>query len=152
MNDLNPQEKADLVQKKLDLSITYLTDRLNHNKMWAGLIKITSVLFSALITVLLGFQISGFDGILKNTAFVLGAIVTLLNALEPFFNYRALWVESEVALAGLQSLRDDVHFYLAGRDPVNLEVDTLHCFLERYKTIWNSYNQNIIRHRKSNHS
>ena len=69
-------------------------------------------------------------------AFTLGAIVTVLNALEPFFNFRSLWVEHEEAVYRLYRLQDDFTFYLKGKQPKDLSQEKLEEFNQKYGQIW----------------
>jgi Protein of unknown function (DUF4231) len=142
-------EKAKLIESKIEDALDYLNNKLTYNKKRASFVKILSIILSGLLTIFLGLQNTGFDTYLKNAAFAMGTIVTLLNALEPFFNFRAVWVENEVALSSLFRLRDDFQFFMAGADIENLDYAQLSVFLDRYKTIWNEFNKNVVRYRKS---
>jgi hypothetical protein len=80
---------------------------------------------------------------------VLGAVLTVLNALEPFFNFRALWVEYETALASFHRLKDELEFYLAGTEPEKLSREKLERLNQEYQQIWANLNRNWIEYRKS---
>jgi len=78
----------------------------------------------------------------KNIAFVFSAAVTLLSALEPYFNFRSFWVEHEIAQGRFLGLRADLDFYMAGtesndRDDKLKKLEELH---KEYQTIWNDLN------------
>ena len=142
------QAKAGFLNKKIQAAMEDLRKNRRLNQRRASYIKVATILFSSVVTVLLGLQVTGFEKYFKDTAFTLGALVTLLNAVEPFFNYRALWVEHEAALANMYRLKDDVGFYLEGTPPSELSIERLEQFLQRYKEIWGTLNQNYIRYRK----
>jgi hypothetical protein len=97
---------------------------------------VTTIALSGLATILLGLQIVGFEKYFKEIAFVLGALVTLLNALEPFFNFRALWVEHERAQANFHRLKDKISFYLVGADAEKLSLEKLEDIHDEYQKIW----------------
>ena len=82
-------------------------------------------------------------------AFVFSAAVTLLNALEPFFNFRALWIEHEQGLANMYRLQNDLDFYLAGRKQEDIDLNKIEVFRKRYEEVWNNLNENYIRFRRT---
>ncbi|MBX3059294.1 MAG: DUF4231 domain-containing protein [Anaerolineae bacterium] len=145
-------EKAALLKERVSDAITYMRQNKRDNRRRASLIRVTSILLSGIMTVLLGLQIVDLADTFRNIAFVFGATVTILNALEPFFNYRALWIEHEIALAEMHRLQDQVDYYLAGVAPESIEVTRLNEFAEKYNEIWNGLNQAWISHRKSERS
>ncbi|MFM7235725.1 MAG: SLATT domain-containing protein [Cyanobium sp.] len=99
--------KVELLQSYLEESIKDIRRKRKMNRQRATFIKLLILCLSGGATVLLGLDI-GMNAQLpmKNLAFAFTASVTVLNALEPFFNYRALWVEHERANASLYQLKD----------------------------------------------
>jgi hypothetical protein len=89
---------------------------------------------------------------LKDVAFVLTALVTVLNALEPFFNFRALWVEHEAALWKLRRLRNKLEYYTAGKKFENMSIAIINDFQSEYQTIWDDLSQSWINYRKQDKS
>ena len=83
-------------------------------------------------------------------AFVLGAIVTMLAALEPFFKFRSLWVEHEETVYRLYRLQDDFNFYLTGKQPTQLSLEKLEEFNQRYGQIWVNLSERWLEYRRSN--
>lgn len=142
-------EKAELMRRMVDNSISHAQHNRQHYRKRASLVRISTILASTLVTVLLGLQIAGFEVYFKQIAFVLGALVTLLNALEPFFNFRALWVEHEQALAGFYALKNDLDFYLSGVKPEELDLTALDKVRERHGLIWGQLSKSWIEHRKN---
>lgn len=130
------QEKAEWLKQQIEKSISTVSKMKQGNKTRAAYIKIGTILLSGTATILLGLRIVGLDSIFKDTAFVLGAVVTLLNALEPFFNYRALWVESEKGKARFHRLKDDFDYYLIGTPPEKINRNVLNQFHKRNQEIW----------------
>ena len=143
------QEKAEFLLEHIALSLNNMHNRRKENRIRASIIKILIILLSTVITVFLGLQVTGYEKYFKDSAFILAAIVTILNAIEPFFNFRALWLEHEKALAKMYRLKNDVDFYLVGIKPQELRIEKLEEFLEKYKEIWNMLNENYNRHRRS---
>ena len=145
-------EKIEFLKKRIDDSLTRAQNNRRNNQRKASFIKITVTLFSATATVLLGLQIQNLDSLFKSVAFILTALVTTLSALEPFFNFRALWVEHETALWKFHILRDKLEFYLAGITPEEANPDKINGFHNEYLSIWNELNKSWISHRKQDKS
>lgn len=143
------RQKADYLLHQLDVSFKDLHKHRKDNRRNASVVKFATLLFSTIATVLLGIHFVGYEVSFKNVAFVFSALVTLLNALEPFYNFRSLWVEHELAIARLYRLKNDIDFYLIGKDDNEIEIDALQLFLNRYEDVWNSLNDNYIKFRRS---
>jgi hypothetical protein len=109
-------DKANWLNQRLDEAIARASAIKHTNRRRAGAIKIATMTFSSAITVLLGLDMAGLGSFFNPLALVLGGLVTLLNALDPFFNFRALWVEHEAALARFQHIKDQLGFLLAGTE------------------------------------
>jgi hypothetical protein len=62
-------------------------------------------------------------------ALVLGALVTVLAALEAFFNHRGLWIGRTVTVRRLEDLRRHLEYRLAGLDGTQLESKLADGFL-----------------------
>lgn len=60
---------------------------------------------------------------------------------EPFFNYRALWVEHERATAGFFQVKDRLEFYVMGRSDAELELKEIDKFYDEYEHAWSTLNQ-----------
>ena len=142
-------EKANHLQKMVEESIQDVRRKKRNFQMRASIVKVTIILFAGLATILLGLQVAAFEGTLKQVAFVLGAIVTMLTALEPFFNYRSLWIEHELALAGFYRIRDDLAFYLSGVRPDDLDAKMLKKFHDQYQAVWEQLSSAWIGYRRA---
>lgn len=143
------KEKIDWLQRKILWSIEYMREIKSINRKKASSLKIATITMSGLGSILLGLQISGFDSIFRNLAFVLVTVVTLVNALEPFFNYRSLWIEQEKALAGFYKVKDDFEFYLAGTDLNNVDNGKLNQIYGELSEVWDKHNNAWLTHRKA---
>ncbi len=100
-------------------------------------LRLASVVLAATITVLLGLDGLGSDAstTLKNLALVCGATITIANAWDAFFNHQGLWVMYTDSLVELAVLRDDIDYYVAGRDPAEYVVADVDEFHERLTSI-----------------
>jgi len=145
-------KKVELLQSYLEESIKDVRNKRRMNRRRATLIKLLILCLSGGATVLLGLDI-GMNAQLpmKNIAFAFTASVTVLNALEPFFNYRALWIEHERANASLYQLKDRISFYVTGKDESGLDISELAGFYAQYEKIWETLNQAWIAQRQRYH-
>lgn len=143
-------KKAEWLRKRIEVSLNDVKGMKNTYQKRASYIKVISICLTGTATILLGLQISGFEPVFKDTAFVLGALVTLVNAFEPFFNYRALWIENEIGKAKFHRLKDDFDYYMAGTTPGNLNIQKLDEFQKQAQDIWTSLGSAWQEHRGSN--
>ena len=72
----------------------YADNRKNKFRRLATMVKLMSLALSAVATVILGLQDLDFW---TGLAFSLVALTTVVNAVEPFFNWRSRWVLMEEA-------------------------------------------------------
>lgn len=140
--------KVEFLKSRIALALTYMERSRDRNRRRATSIKLSTVGLSAVATVLLGLQLSGMDDFLRNFAFILVTLVTLLNALEPFFNFRSLWVEEEAAIAQFFRLRDELGYEIAtvgGSTPSDEVLDRL---FRQFLQIWEHHNSAWLGFRK----
>jgi hypothetical protein len=76
------------------------------------------------------------------------ALVTVLGALETFFNWRSRWVLMEEAQYRLNRLRDEMDYYLVATPSVELHKDRLDQFFEEQQGIWGDVSRRWIEFRK----
>jgi hypothetical protein len=143
------QNKAEWLKGRVDSSVESVRKMRDGHQRKASLVKILSVTLSAAVTVLIGWQTSGWDTLLRNVALALGATVTLLSALEPFFNFRAIWIESEQAKSELHRLQDNIQFYIVGTEPEKLDIEVLNRFCQIHDDIWSRFAGSWQEHRQS---
>jgi hypothetical protein len=154
MSSANPPagelaKKITLLEGWTKSSIDYVNGARKTNRSKATGIKVGMLCLSGLATILLGLNIAaGVDLQFKNVAFALTSIVTVLNALEPFFNYRALWVEHERAKARFNRLYDQIRFYKEGKAETDLKAEAVNELFSEYDKIWSELNDAWSRERR----
>jgi hypothetical protein len=95
-----------------------------------------AVALAAAITVLLGMEGLGPAATpFKNVALAFGAIITVVNAWEAFYNHRGLWIMHTIAWVKLLQLQKDIDYYTAGREPDEVEPKEVDRFGETYRKI-----------------
>lgn len=129
------KEKADILMREINCSIGYFEYKHKRTKMRAYMIRISSVAFSAFITVLLGLNIYGLGEIFKNIALVLGAFVAIINSVDSFYDYKALWVKNTITLVKLRELKSKVEFSCAGDGINKMDERKLSNFMDQLNRI-----------------
>ena len=107
-------------------------------------VKLASLILAALSTVVLGIEaIPGRSWV----ALPLVAAVTVLSALETFFNWRSRWVLMEEAQYRLNRLRDEIDYYLTVTPPDAIEREMLDRFFADQQLIWNDVSRRWVEFR-----
>jgi hypothetical protein len=145
------EDERDLVaaarrlETRIAASIDYTRARRGFFRGWASALRIATVGLSAVATVILGLQnLDTWTGV----AFSLIAVVTALSALEPFFNFRSIWVLLEEAQARHHRLQDDLAFYLSQTTNDSLDQAVLEGFHGRFQQIWNDMESRWLQERR----
>lgn len=129
-------ERRAFFEKELDDRIRDFAHKRRRDKGKAFKLKILAVVFAASITVLLGINVGVVaSGVLQNVALLLGAIITVLNAVEAFYDHRSLWIRRTVTLARLYELRRDLSLGIAVAGQSDIDSQTLSKLVSRYNRI-----------------
>ncbi|MET7880825.1 DUF4231 domain-containing protein [Micromonospora profundi] len=104
-------------------------------------VRVASITLAALSTVVLG--ISGFQ-FQTEVALPMVAGVTVLGALEGFFNWRSRWVVMEETKYRLNRLRDEMDYYLMVTPPEAVTREALDRFFEDQQRIWHDVSRRWI--------
>ena len=135
------RQKVKLLHDYLESSIADIAMKRRLNQTRATNIKVLILCLSGGATLLLGLDLGKLAELpLKNLAFAATSILTVLNALEPFFNYRALWVEHEKANAAFFAVKDRLNFYIAGRQDTDLNAEQIGKLYAEYEAVWAALN------------
>lgn len=142
-------EKAKWLFDAIDDGLRRANNKKDRFKRKASFIKLSTLLLSGFATILLGVQIQGWEDKFKMVAFIFGAFVTMLNAVEPYFNFRSLWIEHEEVVYRLIRLKDELDFYLKGKNATEISVEEIEKFNTQYAQIWHDVSQKWLALRKS---
>lgn len=115
----------------------------------AAAAKIAALTLTAGSTVVLGIP-----AIPNRTAIALPmvALVTLVTALEPFFNWRSRWVLMEETRYRLNMIRDEMDYYLVTTPAADLDRDQLYRFFTGRLDVWTDASRRWIEFRKLDQS
>lgn len=111
----------------------------------ASFAKIAALALTAASTVVLGIP-----AIPNRTAVALPmvALVTLITALEPYFNWRSRWVLMEETQYRLNRIRDEIDYYVVTTPAADLDQDRLRRFFADEQEIWRDVSRRWIDFRK----
>jgi hypothetical protein len=120
----------------VDTALLRVAEKRHRFQRYATKIQLATILFSGAVSLCLGIDLISLQPWLKRLAFTLGVIVTVLNALEPYFNFRALWVAHEEAKYMMHRLRENMDFYLKGLEHEPVDPQKVLDFQRQYQEIW----------------
>ncbi|KTF10907.1 DUF4231 domain-containing protein [Pseudoalteromonas sp. H105] len=128
---MEQNNKKDFFSSVLESSITIIKKKSKKNKFKTGLINGLSIILGALITLILGFDVSNENTQLqKNLALIVGALLTIINGWGVLFDYKKLWVRQKITLLSLYQLKNELDFR---KSKNNQKIDDL---FEEYQKIW----------------
>ncbi|MEH2321494.1 DUF4231 domain-containing protein [Nostoc sp.] len=145
--------KSEFLKEKISKQIDSFKKRKERNQKEAIRIKFISTALAAITTILLGLNGLNSSGklLVQNIAFTLSAAVTLMSALDTFFNHRGLWIRYQGTLNDLYELRTDLE-YLLTQEIQNVNEEELDRLYQRYQIILKETNSNWSELRKEQKS
>ena len=99
----------------------------------AARIKVTTLVLTAVSTVVLG--IAGIPA-RATIALPMVALVSVLTALDAYFNWRSRWILMQETQYRLQRLRDKMDYYLVTTPAAKVEKAALDEFFGEQQAIW----------------
>ena len=127
------QELIEYLKNQIKHQQNGFKSRRNKNRISAIRIRITLVVMSAIVTILLGMKIIGYEEYLANIAFVVSAIITALSAIEDYFENKGYWIRYNLTYTQLKSLEDDLEYLLLNKiegDAMKSKIDEIHIKLK----------------------
>jgi hypothetical protein len=85
---------------------------------------------------------------LAGLAFSLVALVTVINAIEPFFNWRSRWVLMEEAQYRFYRLEDDLNYLITKSNLEAIQLQDVDALYQRYRLIWDELSLRWLEHRR----
>lgn len=126
--------RLDWLRTKVGEDIHRLQAKRHRFQRYATSVHLATIIFAGLVSILLGIDL--YVDITKRIALVLGVIVTILNALEPFFNFRALWIAHEDAKYRMHRLQDTLELYAQGVTDDKVNPTKVEEFERERNAIW----------------
>lgn len=135
---LSPYEVAVQLRVRILGSLDYMRTRKKRFRVLSSGIKMLSLVISAAATIILGLQnLSLWAGL----GFSLVALITVINAVEPFFNWRSRWVLAEEAQYRFHRVKDDLEHLVATRSKEELRMEDLAGLYSRYQDYWKDFSE-----------
>lgn len=113
-------------------------------RRWASWVKIIALALSAASTVILGLQDLDFWAAL---AFSMVAVLTVLNAIEPYFNWRSRWILMEEMQYRFYRLEDDLAYYLKKTDSDKVSQAEVDRYFDVYQDLWHDVSRRWLEQR-----
>ncbi|QHC23208.1 DUF4231 domain-containing protein [Streptomyces sp. GS7] len=139
---LTPTETAALLLGKIRQGNDYARGKKRQFRRRASAIKLLTLALSAASTIILGLRVWA------DLAFALVALVTVMGAVESFFNWRSRWVLMEESQYRFQRLADDLEYLVASTAAGDLTYDHLGRIFRRYQAIWDDLSRTWLEHRR----
>jgi hypothetical protein len=133
---LSRLELAGFVRQRLYDDRDYARLRRTEWRRRATLAWACSTLASATATVILGLASLG---TWASVGFVLSALVTTINAVEPFFNWRSRWVGAEKALASWHRIEESLALYVANTPETDIEPARVLEYDRSRQKVWSDF-------------
>ncbi len=142
---LSPYNTAQLLRSWTLSANGYSKTRKERFRLLSSGTKMLSLLMLGAATIILGLQnLSFWAGL----GFSLVALTTVINAVEPFFNWRSRWVLAEEAQHRFYRLQEDLEYLVATRPPEKLEMGEIEELYERYQYAWNDFSEQWLESRR----
>ncbi|MEP7120700.1 MAG: SLATT domain-containing protein [Byssovorax sp.] len=125
-----------ILEKELEARLAEFTQKRGRDKLKAFSLRIASVVFGALITVLVGLRVNlALNEMVTNVVLVLGALTVIANAWDSFYDHRGLWVKRTITVAHLKKVKRDLDFEVALRGSSDLAPGQLRALKGRLDQI-----------------
>lgn len=109
------KEKARWLEEVIDTNINSFNKKKVNSKRKDLTAKLLITIFSLSTTVLLAINLFENRYFLKIVSLVLVFAIAIINSLDLFFHFRKSYVYYTTTTNKLYGLRDDLNFYLAGK-------------------------------------
>ncbi|TQF06823.1 DUF4231 domain-containing protein [Kitasatospora acidiphila] len=143
---LAPMETAGHLLEKIQQGSTYARSKKKRFRLASSALKVLTLSLSAASTIILGLQSLNFWA---GLAFALVAVVTLLGAVESFFNWRSRWVLMEETQYRFRRLADDLEYLIASTPTANLTHDQLQPIFDEYQSVWAHLGERWLQERRT---
>jgi len=143
--NLPPSEALVAFRKLVAADMAWADSRKAKFRTYASSVRVITLVLTAASTVVLGIE-----AIPSRSSFALPlvAVVTVLTALEPFFNWRSRWVLMEETQYRLNRIRDQIDHYLVTTRPEDMRKEQLDVFYGEQQEVWADVSQRWIEFRK----
>jgi len=133
------QKQVDFLKNQLEGTIKSLYDRRGDNRKKAFRLQIATTVLSSISTIVLGLKIEGREEHTRIFALIVSSLITVITAIDAFYNHKRLWLTYADSLNAMYSLRYELNYRLSA--PAEITADELNRFRDRYQLILNANNE-----------
>jgi hypothetical protein len=143
---LSPYQSSLRLRRWIINANSYANRRKARFRLFSSVTKMLTLSLSGASTIILGLQDLDFWA---GLGFALVALTTVVNAIEPFFNWRSRWVLAEEAQHDFYRLQEDLE-HLVGSIPAEdlRDQDITHLY-DRYRQVWNDFSAKWLEQRRT---
>ncbi|EKN6077498.1 DUF4231 domain-containing protein [Yersinia enterocolitica] len=116
---------------EVDEKILKMKEKVKNTKSKANTLKILSLSFAALTTILVGVSNGHMN--LSTLSLITSAFLTLTIGLESHFSYQEQWARQKWTLLKLYQIQNKLRFM---REKEKLSPDIIDLYIEDYLSIW----------------
>ena len=147
--ELSVREQVMSFRQLVSSDMDWTTIRRRRFQAKAARVKVTTLILTAASTVVLGIS-----GIPARAAIALPmvALVSVLTALDTYFNWRSRWILMEETQYKLQRLRDKIDYYLVTTPAAEVAKTALDEFFSEQEVIWAEASKRWVEYRKAESS
>ncbi|EKN6023164.1 DUF4231 domain-containing protein [Yersinia enterocolitica] len=116
---------------EVDEKILKMKEKVKNTKRKANTLKILSLSFAALTTILVGVSNGHMN--LSTLSLITSAFLTLTIGLESHFSYQEQWARQKWTLLKLYQIQNKLRFM---REKEKLSPDIIDLYIEDYLSIW----------------
>ncbi|WP_354637621.1 DUF4231 domain-containing protein [Kitasatospora camelliae] len=141
-----PVETAGHLLERIRQGAGYARGKKKRLRLASSALKVLTLGLSAASTIILGLQDLDFWA---GVAFSLVALVTLLGAVESFFNWRSRWVLMEETQYRFRRLADELEYLIASTPAADLTHDRLRPLFDEYQRVWAHLSEGWLQERRA---
>ncbi|HEV3360232.1 MAG TPA: DUF4231 domain-containing protein [Pseudonocardiaceae bacterium] len=144
-SDIEPREALLGFRQLVSADIDWSELRKRRFRRRAAMVKVGTLVLTALSTVILGIE-----AIPARASIALPAValVTVLSALDSFFGWRSRWVLMEETQFRLNRIRDEIDYYLVCTPTEEVSRAKLGQFFHDQQDVWAHVNRRMMEFRK----
>lgn len=139
------QKQVDFLKSQLENTIHSLYDRRSDNRKKAFRLQIATTILSSVSTIVLGLKIEGKEEHTRIFALIASTLITVITAIDAFYNHKRLWLTYADSLNAMYALRYDLDYRLSA--PAEITPEELNKFRDRYQLILNANNEKWMKMR-----
>ncbi|MEM1137983.1 MAG: SLATT domain-containing protein [Bacteroidota bacterium] len=114
------QGKLSKLKNRIAIDIKFYKNERKKNKIRAFFIRVMSTFMAAVITILLGLNIEGFEKTFSTIALIISGFLTVISILQKLLDSKDLWVQYTSTVSHLEGLQFSIEYLEAGKNALRL--------------------------------